>query len=132
MITSKKARHAAPAGKMSSFKKITAVAVFGAMVAFSAISASSDGKTAYITDGDNSFTIAADGSTVENILSEAGITLYSGDETIVTEQSGNTLSITIKRAFPVTVNAFGGTSIVRISSGTVADALRSAGIPSIQ
>lgn len=128
MITSKKARHAAPAGKMSSFKKITAVAVFGAMVAFSAISASSDGKTAYITDGDNSFTIAADGSTVENILSEAGITLYSGDETIVTEQSGNTLSITIKRAFPVTVNAFGGTSIVRISSGTVADALRSAGI----
>lgn len=98
------------------------------MVTFSAITAASDGKTAYITDGNISYTIPADDGSINDVLNNAGITLYSGDETIVTEQSGDTLSITIKRAFPVTVNAYGSSSIVRLNGGTVSDALKAAGV----
>lgn len=127
MLTSyKKARHAAPVGKMSSFKKFTIVAVAGLAAAVSVMTAASDGKTAYITDGSKSYTVAADSSSVGEVLAEAGITLASGDETIVTEQTGDSINIDIKRAFPVVVKADGSSTALNLTGGTVAQALQKA------
>ena len=129
MITSyKKARHAAPSSKMSSLKKFTAVAVIGLAAAVSVMSAASDGKTAYISDGDNTYTVAADSSDIGEVLAEAGITLGSGDKTIVTEASGNTINIEIRRSFPVKITADGSEKTVDLIEGTVADALKEAGV----
>lgn len=128
MITSnKKARHAAPSSKMSSFKKFTVVAVVGLAAAVSIMSAASDGKTAYINDNGKEYMVAADSTDIDTVLSEAGITLCMGDKTYVTEQSGNSVSIKIKRAFPVTVSAYGETKVIRLTEGTVSDALTAAG-----
>ena len=129
MITSyKKARHAAPSDKMSSLKKFTAVAVIGLAAAVSVISAASDGKTAYISDGAQTYTVAADTDDLNAVLSEAGIVLEKGDETVVTEQSGDSINIEIKRAFPVSVKADGGARFLNITGGTAAQAIEKAGI----
>ena len=129
MITSyKKARHAAPSDKMSSLKKFTAVAVIGLAAAVSVLSAASDGKTAYISDGAQTYTVAADTDDLNAVLSEAGIALEKGDETVVTEQSGDSINIEIKRAFPVSVKADGGARFLNITGGTAAQAIEKAGI----
>lgn len=124
----KKARHAAPSDKMSSLKKFTAVTVVGIAAAVSVMSAASDGKTAYITDGDQTYTVAADSNDINDVLAEAGITLLSGDETFVTEQSGDSISIDVKRAFSVTITADGKESKMKLTGGTVGQALEKAGV----
>ncbi len=129
MITSyKKARHAAPSDKMSSLKKFTAVAVIGLAATVSVMSAASDGKTAYISDGEQKYTVAADSTDLGEVLSEAGLTLNKGDETVVTESSGDCINIEIKRAFPVKVTVDGGVKEADMIGGTVADALEKAGV----
>ncbi len=129
MITSyKKARHAAPVDKISTLKKFTAVAVIGIAAAVSVMSAASDGKTAYISDGGNTYTVAADTKNITDVLSAAGITLSDGDETIVTEQSGDSISIDIIRAFPVKVTADGKTYELDLTGGTAAKAIEAAGV----
>lgn len=128
MITSyKKARHAAPSEGMSTLKKVTAVAVVGLAVTVSVLSAASDGKTAYITDMGNTYTVAADSTDLGAVLAEAGIKLGRGDKTTVTEESGDSISIDIKRAFSVKVAADGGARFLDITGGTVADAVKLAG-----
>lgn len=129
MITSyKKPRHAAPVDRMSSFKKFTAVAVICAVLAASAMSAASDGKTAYINDNGQHITVAADSTDLNTVLAEAGLTLKAGDETVVTEISGNCVSVDIKRAFDVRIKADGTEKLLRLTGGTVAQALKQANI----
>lgn len=129
MITSyKKARHAAPSEGLSSFKKFTVVAVIGLAAAVSVMSAASEGKTAYISDGGTTYTVAADSADVNSVLFDAGIRLCDGDETIVTEESGRKLSISIIRAFPVSITADGETTVLNITGGTVAEVLKKAGV----
>ena len=129
MLTSyKKARHAAPSDGLSTLKKFTIVAVVGLAAAVSVMTAASDGKTAFITDEGRTYTVAADSNDINTVLAEAGITLNDGDETIVTENSGNDLSIEIKRAFSVKVTADGKEHEAVLTSGTVADAVEKAGV----
>lgn len=61
----------------------------------------------------------------EALLKKAGITLLEGDEMAVTEDGGH-VTLSIKRAFPITIQADGQTSTVLLASGTVADALAKA------
>ena len=63
----------------------------------------------------------------ENLLNRAGITLGDGDELAITQNKGR-VTVAIKRAYPVSVEADGTTSIVMLASGTVADALQKAGV----
>ncbi|MBQ1546546.1 MAG: G5 domain-containing protein [Clostridia bacterium] len=129
MITSyKKARHAAPSEGLSSFKKFTVVAVVGLAAAVSVMSAASEGKTAYISDSGITYTIAADSADVNTVLSDAGIRLSDGDETIVTEESGRKLNISIIRAFPVSIKADGETTVLNVTGGTVTEILKKAGV----
>ena len=129
MITScKKARHAAPNDGLSTLKKMTAVVVSSIAVTISILSAASDGKTAYITDMGNTYSIAADSTDIETVLAQAGITLNKGDETTVTEESGDSISIDIKRAFKVSVTADGETHQLDLTGGTVAQAVKAAGV----
>ncbi len=124
----KKARHAAPNDGLSTFKKVTAVVVAGLAITISALSAASDGKTAYITDNGNTYTVAADSDDVSLLLAEAGIKLNSGDVTTVTEESGDSISIDIKRAFKVNITADGSTRQIDLTEGTAADAIKAAGL----
>ncbi len=129
MITSyKKAKHAAPSDTMASLKKFTVVAVIGLAAAVSVMTAASDGKTAYINDEGKIYTVAADSNNIGDILSEAGVTLYTGDETVVTEEEGDKINIDVKRAFTVVVNADGRENMLRLTGGTVAEALEKAGV----
>ena len=129
MITSyKKPRHAAPTNRMSSVKKFTIVAVIGLAAAISVMSAASDGKTAYISDSGKMYTVAADSSDIKSVLAEAGISISNGDEVTVTEMSGESISIDIKRAFEVSINVDDDVKTVKVTGGTVAQALKKAEI----
>lgn len=128
MFKYKKARHAAPRDGMSTLKKFTVVAVIGLAVTVSAVSAASDGKTAYIIDGEKTYTVAADSNDISAVLGEAGITLGENDETVITEESGDSISIEVKRAYSVSVEADGDKKSFALTSGTVADAIKQAGV----
>lgn len=129
MITSyKKAKHAAPSDTMASLKKFTIVAVIGLAAAVSVMTAASDGKTAYINDEGTIYTVAADSNNIGDILSEAGVTLYTGDETVVTEETGDKINIDVKRAFTVVIDADDRETMLRLTGGTVGEALEKAGV----
>lgn len=63
----------------------------------------------------------------ENLLKKADITLSESDEMTVSNADG-IVTVNIKRAFPVSVQADGKTTLVMMASGTVADALTKAGL----
>lgn len=63
----------------------------------------------------------------EEILERNGLTLGAGDELTRTEEGG-TVTITIARGFPVYIKADAKETVVMIAGGTVADALKRAGI----
>ncbi len=61
----------------------------------------------------------------EALLKKADITLSEGDEMTVNEDGGK-VTLSIARAFPITVHADGQSVTVLLASGTVADALSKA------
>ncbi len=63
----------------------------------------------------------------ENLLKKAEITLGDGDEMTVTED-GEQVTLSIARAFPITIEADGEAVTVLLASGTVADALAKANL----
>jgi uncharacterized protein YabE (DUF348 family) len=62
-----------------------------------------------------------------NLLKKAELTLSEDDEMAITEANG-VVTVSIKRAFPVSIQADGKTTTVMMASGTVADALAKAGL----
>jgi 3D (Asp-Asp-Asp) domain-containing protein len=67
-------------------------------------------------------------TTVEHILTDAGITLNE-DDVVTSSFAGSRQCIDIERAFDVNILADNGdTTVVRMTAGTVADALELAGI----
>ena len=113
---------------LSTFKKFTVVAAVGIAAAVSVMSASSNSKMAYITDGEETFTVTTSSSDTFDIIEKAGIRLGLGDEAVVTEESSERIDINIVRAFPVRVLSDGGTTLVDVTGGTVSDALELAGV----
>lgn len=114
--------------KLSAFKKLTVVTVVGAIAALSVMSAASASRVAYITDGDATYTVTTADTDTNSIIEKAGLTLSEFDNTVVTEVSGDRIDIEIVRAFSVQIKADNSTKEVQLTGGTVADALKQAGI----
>ncbi len=76
-------------------------------------------------------TLAADFHAIftdeETLLKKSGLTLGEADETILSEE-GSRIVLKILRAFPVTIEADGKEHSLMMTGGTVADALKKAGL----
>ncbi len=116
------ARHEKSSG-LSTFKRLTVIAVVGMVAGLSVLSVASASKIAYITDGDETYTLAIVDSDTNEIIEKAGIELSPYDEAIVTEESSERIDINILRSFTVKVSADGGARFMELTGGTVADAL---------
>ena len=109
---------------LSTFKKFTVVSVIGLAAAISMMSAASDSRVAYITDCGVTYRVTTVDTDTNGIIEEAGIELGDYDEAIVTEQSRERIDINIVRAFPVKISVDGGTKMLDVTGGTVAEALK--------
>ena len=85
-------------------------------------------SSVYITDNGIVKEIKSNETEIEVILREAGIELYEGDKTSFEKDSNDKIYITIMRAFDVTVIADGKTHSLRLTEGTVEDAVKAAGV----
>lgn len=116
------ARHEKSSG-LSTFKRLTVIAVVGMVAGLSVLSVASASKIAYITDGDETYTLAIVDTDTNGIIEKAGIELSPYDKAVVTEESSERIDINILRSFTVKVSADGGARFVEMTGGTVADAL---------
>lgn len=114
--------------KLSALKKLTVISVAGLLAAFSVMSAASDSRVAYITDGDLTYTVTTVDTDTDGIIERAGIELSDYDKAVVTEESSERIDINILRAFTVEISADNATTALELTDGTVADALSAAGI----
>ena len=78
-------------------------------------------KKITVVDGDNQIAVSTLNTNTDRVLELAGITLQDGDAIIRDDDMG---TITVLRAFTVTVNADGEALQVTLNQGTVADALQ--------
>lgn len=127
----KQGRHSASQEKgsgLSTFKKFTAVSVVGIVAALSMMSAASVSKVAYITDGEDTYTVTTADTDTSDIIEQAGLELSYYDKAVVTEESSERIDIDIIRAFSVKISVDGGARFVDVTAGTVADALEMAEI----
>ncbi len=85
-------------------------------------------KAVSIHDGDSVHTVYTLSSKPDDILDAAGVELGSKDEYTFSGINGKGGSITLLRAFPVTVDAYGKAYTIETTGGTVGDALKAAGI----
>lgn len=113
---------------LSTFKKFTVVSVVGLAAAVSMMSAASDSRVAYITDGGVTYRVTTVDTDTSGIIEKAGLELGNCDEAIVTEQSRERIDINIVRAFPVKISVDGGTKLLDVTGGTVAQALKLANV----
>ncbi len=81
-----------------------------------------------IHDGDRVKTVYTFSSKPEAILDEAGVELEGKDKYTFSGIDGGSGEITLMRAFPVKVDAYGKTYKIETTGGTVADALKAAGV----
>lgn len=82
----------------------------------------------YIHDGKDVTLVYTTEKDPKDILKSQNLTLGANDKLEFTGFENNTGTITIKRAFDVTVTADGETKTVSLAEGTVADALTLAGV----
>ena len=108
---------------LSTFKKFTIIAVAGMLTAVSVMTAASESKVAYITDGEQTYTVTTSHTDTSAIIEDAGIELDYYDKAVVTEESRERIDIDIIRSFPVKISIDGGARFINVTSGTVADAL---------
>ena len=101
---------------------ITAIAILSVSI----LSVST--KAVSIYDGKQVQTVYTLSSKPEAILDAAGVELGHKDEFKASGMDSANGKITLLRAFPVTVDAYGKTYTVETTGGTVADALKAAGI----
>ena len=79
------------------------------------------------TNGTDKETLTTANINTDNILDKASLVLDSEDEVIRTDNNG-VISLTILKAFPVTIDNKGEKKSVSMTRGTVEDALNKAGI----
>lgn len=108
--------------------KTVVFSVMGAMCLSAALSITALTKTVKITDGENTTVINTMNLSQDAILSQAGIELGKNDKVVVTENSGSGYEVSIMRAFNVDLEADGDVKSVKFNEGTVADALKAAGV----
>lgn len=114
--------------KFAIIKCVTALVIaFSSVTALVAFAAADSVNKVTITDGDKSFEVSTYCKTAEEILSENNISLSEGDIAEFSLEDGvGTLSI--KRSFQVHVTKGENTTTVSMTEGTVADALKLAGV----
>ncbi len=108
--------------------KTVIFSVMAAVCFSTALSITALTKTVKITDGENTTVINTMNLNRDAILSQAGIKLGKNDKVVVTENSGSGYEVSIMRAFNVDLEDDGDVKSVKFNEGTVADALKAAGV----
>lgn len=85
-------------------------------------------KTVTVTDGDTTTTINTINADTDLILSRTGVSLGENDKLVITENDDNNISISVLRAFNVDIVDGNTTRTLTFNEGTVADALKAAGL----
>lgn len=135
MIVSMTPKHVnkKPKAIPKSVKKVAAIPVMTLLVfsAFFAMFAfNSPQYTIFLHDGNSFVAVRTEARDVKSFLIEQGIALGGEDKLSVSldQATSDNLSITIKRAFPVTITTKEGKVTVELAEGTVKDALAKAEI----
>lgn len=115
--------------KLTVIKCVTALLISAIMASSLVAYAAADShNTVTIIDGEKTAKISTHCTTAEEILSDAEIILNSGDEAVLTSGENGELCLTVKRAFKVYVTVGTETLMVNMTEGTVAEALKAAGV----
>ena len=110
-----------------SLLRIVAVALATIIIFATVLSVAALTDDSVAADGTDKETLTTSDINTDNILDKASIELDSEDEVIRTDNNG-VISLTILRAFPVTIDNKGKKTFVSMTRGTVQDALNKAGI----
>ncbi len=105
--------------------RVAALAMTCVIGISSAVTVAALTKKITVVDGDNQIAVSTLDTNTDRVLELAGITLGDGDAIVRDDDMG---TITVLRAFTVTVNADGESQPVILNQGTVADALQAAGV----
>ena len=114
--------------RFSGLKKAISVTVMGTVCLTAAVSVAALSKTVTITDGDKTMTISTMNPDTNAILEKTGVELGKNDKLVRTDDDGQNVNISILRAFSVDVVDEGKTKTLTFNDGTVADALKAAGM----
>ncbi len=109
-------------------KRIIALVVMGSIAVTSAVSVAAFSRKVNIEDGEQTHTFMTISRDTEQILDQAGIIFSENDDIIRTDDGKDTIHITVKRAFDVSVTADGKTKSLVFTDGTVADAVKASGV----
>lgn len=113
--------------KKSTLKKTIAIALSAITISTTAFSVAALTDNAKSNGTDNVTPATTSDIHTDNILDKASIELGSQDEIIRTDNNG-VISLTILKAFPVSIDYKGEEKNVVMTKGTVGDALQKAGI----
>ena len=115
--------------KKSYLRKIIALALAAVIISATVLSvaALTTDSNAADNNGTDKDTLSTSEINTDNILDLASIELDEDDQVIRTDNNG-IISLTILKAFPVTINNKGTKTTVKIAQGTVEDALNKANI----
>lgn len=105
----------------------TALVVFTVTLAAAIVMLCTFRNTVVIHEGDSTLKIRTLKTDTSSILSAAGIDIGDSDQ-VITLSNGSVKEITINRGFDVAVTVGSETNVIKMSSGTVADALLQAGV----
>ncbi len=108
--------------------KTVSIVTMGAICLTTAVSVAALSKTVTITDGEQIIKINTMNPDTQEILDMSGITLGKNDKLVRTDDNGNNINISILRAFNVDVIDGNITKTLTVNNGTVADALKAAGM----
>ena len=107
--------------------RLFGVSVLAAVSAVMVATVSVNMHAVTVVDGDSSRVVLTLNGDTESILETAKVDLKEGDE-VISQVAARSGAIEINRAFDVQVTADGYTSVVRMTGGTVADALQKVGV----
>ena len=109
-------------------KRLVSLTLMGSICGVSAFTVGAFSKKVYIQDGENRISVVTMNAETDKILEQAGISLSPNDAIIRVDDTNNSVEITIKRAFDVTISADGKSVTQNISFGTVGDIIEMSGI----
>lgn len=109
-------------------KRLFSVAVLSLIFAISVTLVAFSSSVVTITDGDKTYSIRTSRDDVSYLLEKAGITVSADDEILYSGISSGKGTLQIKRAFNVQILTGDELITVKMTGGTVLDALAKAGI----
>lgn len=110
-------------------KCVTALLISAVMASsLVAFAAANPHSTVIIIDNEKKVELNTHRTTAEEILSDANIKLSIGDKAVLNTLENGTSVLTVNRSFPVYITVGNDTKMVKLTGGTVADALNTADI----